>query len=71
MTMLFAATNPSLVLMRASFTSVFYDAVLTLEDHWDMVVDSVEKGTIPDVYDLDYCRPFLEVLNPFSFLRST
>lgn len=61
MTMLFAVTDPSLLLMRASFTSVFYDAVLTLEDHWDIVVDSVEKGRIPDIYDLDYCRPFLEV----------
>ena len=61
MTMLFAVTDPSLVFMCANFTSVFYDAVLTLEEHWDIVVDSVENGTIPDVYDLDYCRPFLEV----------
>lgn len=60
MTMFFAVTDPSLVSMRATYISAFYDAVLTLEEHWDIVIDSVEKGTIPDVYDLDYCRPFLE-----------
>jgi hypothetical protein len=61
MTMLFAVMDPLLVFMCASYTSVFYDAVLTLEENWDIVVDSVAKGTIPDVYDLDCCRPFLEV----------
>ncbi|KIJ93846.1 hypothetical protein K443DRAFT_111444 [Laccaria amethystina LaAM-08-1] len=60
MTMFFAVLDPSLVFMRASYTSIFYDAVLILEEHWDTVIDAVENGTIPDVYDLDYCRPYLE-----------
>ena len=59
--------------MRASYTSIFYDAVLILEEHWDTVVDAVENGTIPDVYDLDYCRPYLEVgeFFPIAFWYST
>jgi len=61
MTMFFAVLDPALVFMRATYTSVFYDAVLILEEHWDTVIDAVEIGTIPDVYDLDYCRPYLEV----------
>jgi hypothetical protein len=61
MTMFFAVTDPLLVCIVAGYTSIVYDAVLSLEEHWDVVVDAIEKGTIPDVYDLDYCRPYLEV----------
>jgi hypothetical protein len=69
MTMLFAVMDPLLVFMCASYTSVFYDGVLTLEEQWDVVIDGVEKGTIPDVYDIDYCRPFLEVWNLIFLFR--
>ena len=61
MTMLFSVTDPLLVFIRGAYISIFYDAVLLLEEHWDIVVDAIEKGTIPDVYDLDYWRPYLEV----------
>ena len=61
MTMFFAVTDPLLVFIGAVYTSIFYDAVLILEEHWDIVVDAIEKGTIPDVYDLDYCGPYLKV----------
>ena len=63
MTMLFSVTDPLLVFIRAAYISIFYDAILLLEEHWDIVVDAIEKGTIPDVYDLDYCRPYLKVGN--------
>jgi len=61
MTMFFAVLNLSLVFMHASYTSIFYDAVLILEEHWDTVIDAIENRMIPDIYNLDYCRPHLEV----------
>jgi len=45
MTMFFAVLDLSLVFMHASYTSIFYDAVLILEEHWDTVIDAVENGT--------------------------
>ena len=61
MTMLFAVTDPLLVFIGAVYTSIFYDAVLILEEHWDIVVDAIEKGKTPGVYDLGYCGPYLKV----------
>lgn len=62
MMMLFTVTDPLLAFIWAAYTSWnFYDTVLILEGHWDIIVEAIEEGKIPDVYDLDYCRPYLEV----------
>lgn len=61
MTLFFAIMDQSLVFIRVTFASVFYDAIRTLEQYWDVVVDAIEKGTIPDVFDLGHCRRYLEV----------
>lgn len=61
MTLFFAIMDQSLVFIRVTFASVFYDAIRTLEQYWDVVVDAIEKGTIPDVFDLGHCKPYLEV----------
>ena len=61
MTMLFAVPDPLLVFIGAVYTSIFYDAVLILEEHWDIIVDAIEKGKLPGVYDLDYCGPYFKV----------
>lgn len=60
MTLFFAIMDQSLVFIRVTFASIFYDAIRTLEQYWDVVVDAIEKGTIPDVFDLGHCKPYLE-----------
>lgn len=67
MTLFFMIIDQSLVLICITFASIFYDAIQILEEYWDVVVETIKKGTIPDIFDLGHCKPYLEVWqnNPF------
>ena len=61
MTTLFALVDPSLVVMYSTFSTLIYDAVRTIEGHWDAMVDAIQLGVLPDIYDLGQYRPHIEV----------
>ena len=61
MVTLFALIDPSLSVMQAAFSTTIYDAVCTLEEHWDRMIDAIQIGVLPDIYDLGEYRPHIEV----------
>ena len=61
MTTLFALIDPSLSVIEATYSILVYDAVYTLEEHWDTMVDAIQIGALPDIHDLGEYRPHIEV----------
>ena len=53
---LFALIDPSLSVMQAAFSTTMYDAVRTLEEHWDTMIDAIQIGALPDIDDLGEYR---------------
>ena len=33
--------------MQAAFSTTMYDAVRTLEEHWDTMIDAIQIGALP------------------------
>lgn len=58
---LFALAEPALAVLDANFSPVIHDFVCILEQHWDTMVDAIETGVIPDIYDLDDSKGYLQV----------
>jgi hypothetical protein len=74
MTTLFALIDPSLSAMDTTFSTFVYDAVRTLEEHWERMIDAIQVGALPDIHDLGEYRSHIEVwrlrfLNFFSVRR--
>ena len=61
MTTLFALIDPSLSVMQSAFSTSIYDVVRTLEEHWDTMLDAIQIGALPDMYDLGKYRSHIEV----------
>jgi len=61
MATLFALIGPSLSVMQAAFSTSIYDVVRTLEQHWDIMMDAIQLGALPDIYDLSGYRSHIEV----------
>ena len=61
MTALFALIDPSLSIIKSGFSTYVYDAVRTLEEHWDTMINAIRMGALPDIYDLGEYRPHIEV----------
>ena len=61
MTVLFALIDPSLTTIRSGFSTYVYDAVRTLEEHWDTMINAIEMGALPDTYDLGEYQTHIEV----------
>ena len=61
MVVLFALIDRSLSVMHANFAVLIYDMVYTLEEHWDTMIDAIQTGTLPDIFDLGEYRPYIEV----------
>ena len=61
MTALFALIDPSLSIIKSGFSTYVYDAVRTLEEHWDTMINAIQMGALSDIYDLGEYRPHIEV----------
>jgi hypothetical protein len=61
MTALFALIDPSLSMIRSGFSTYVYDAVRTLEEHWDLMINAIQMGALPDICDLGEYRSHIEV----------
>ena len=67
MATLFALIDPSLSAMQSPFSTTIYDAVRTLEEHWDTMIDAIQIGALPDMYDLGKYRSYIEVSRSLFF----
>ena len=65
MVTLFALIDPSLSVMQATFSTTIYDAIRTLEEHWDTMIDAIQIGAVPNIYDLGEYRSHIEVRHLF------
>ena len=61
MVVLFALIDRSLSVMHAGFAILIYDMVYTLEEHWDTMIDAIQTGALPDIFDLGEYRHYIEV----------
>jgi len=61
MTALFALVDPSLSIIKSAFSTYVYDGVRTLEEHWDTMINAIQIGALPDIYDLGEYRSHIEV----------
>lgn len=58
---LFAVRSRSLEIMSMAFLSTFVDMIRHLDTEFDMVVNAIENGTIPDLDGIADVRQYLEV----------
>ncbi|KAF8900298.1 GH3 auxin-responsive promoter [Gymnopilus junonius] len=56
----FALMDPSIIFMNATLSTILYDAIRTIEQHWDTMIQAIEQGILPDVEDLGRYRTPLE-----------
>ena len=61
MAILFALIDPSLSVMQSAYSTTIYDAVCTLEEHWDTMIDAIQIGSLPDMYYLGKYQSHIEV----------
>jgi hypothetical protein len=61
MSTLFALIDPSLSVTQSTFSTSINDAVHTLEEHWDTMINTIRIGAPPNIYDLGEYRPNTEV----------
>ncbi|KAG1878396.1 GH3 auxin-responsive promoter [Suillus tomentosus] len=59
---LFALTDRGVTTIRFFFANVFVIFLQYIEDEWSLLIDCIEKGTIPDVENLGHLRAPLEKL---------
>ncbi|KAG2340898.1 hypothetical protein BDR05DRAFT_1061199 [Suillus weaverae] len=59
---LFALADRRVTTIRFLFASVFANFLQYVEDEWPLLVDCIEKGTIPGMENLDHLREPLEVI---------
>ena len=57
----FALTDPSIIFMNATLSTILYDAIRIIEENWDMMVKAIEQGILPEVDGLGGYRKHLEV----------
>ncbi|KIM55204.1 hypothetical protein SCLCIDRAFT_1221347 [Scleroderma citrinum Foug A] len=60
MHVLFALAEPKLENITALFGTVFVDMVRYMEDEWDVLLDSIETGKIPDWEGINHLLHYLE-----------
>ena len=61
MTAFFALIDHSLSMIRSGHSTYVYDAVRILEEHWDLMINAIQMGTLPDICDLGEYRTHIEV----------
>jgi hypothetical protein len=64
--MLFSLMDASILHMFFTISTVLYDAIRTLEDNWDEMIQAIETGNLPIIPSVEGHRVHLEV-SVFSF----
>ncbi|KAH7908601.1 GH3 auxin-responsive promoter [Hygrophoropsis aurantiaca] len=57
---LFALAEEQLTFFYATYSTLFLDLIMFMEEEWSMLLDSIENGTIPDLEDTHHVREYLE-----------
>lgn len=57
----FALLDPTVIFMNATLSTILYDAIRTIEQNWDTMIQAIEQGILPNVDDLAEYRTHLEV----------
>jgi hypothetical protein len=60
MSMLFSLTDPSIVFMSATLSTVLYDAIRAMEENWDEMIHAIETGNLPSIPSVEGHRLHLE-----------
>ncbi|KAF9234200.1 GH3 auxin-responsive promoter [Melanogaster broomeanus] len=60
MHVLFALADPQLETVNTLFGTVFIDMIRYMEDEWDMLLDSIETGVLPNWDGVDHVLEYLE-----------
>ena len=58
---LFALAEPRVERMRLLFVTLFMDVIHLIQEDWELLLSSIQDGTIPDVEDIDHVRTYLQV----------
>ena len=61
---LFAIIDPSLASINVNMSTLFYDFIRLLDEHWDTLLQAVETGKLPsfpNFGDLGSLEPHLQV----------
>ena len=61
MSMLFSLMDASILFMSATISTVLYDAIRILEEHWEEMIQAIETGNLPIIPSIDGHRVHLEV----------
>ncbi|KAF9223196.1 hypothetical protein BS17DRAFT_802680 [Gyrodon lividus] len=60
MHVLFALADPQLETFNTLFGTVFVDMICYMEEEWDMLLDSIETGVLPNWEGIDHVLEYLE-----------
>ena len=58
---LFALADPGMTTISCLFATTFSNLLQYIEDEWLVIVDSIEKGIIPELENIEHVRVALEV----------
>ena len=59
--MLFSLMDASILVMSATISTILYDAIRILEEHWEDMIQAIETGNLPIIPSIDGYRVHLEV----------
>jgi len=60
--------DASIIHLSATISTVLYDAIRTVEDNWDEMIQAIETGNLPIIPSVEGHRVYLEV-SAFSSYR--
>ncbi|KAH7907353.1 GH3 auxin-responsive promoter [Hygrophoropsis aurantiaca] len=57
---LFSLAEERLAIFHSTFSTLFLDLIMYMEEEWSTLLNSIENGTIPEFEDIDHVREYLE-----------
>lgn len=67
---LFALCEPKVELINTMFSTIFRDFCRVIDDQWDILVECIATGSIPDSVDVGHLKETLLVSNITFLVRS-
>ena len=58
---LFSLADPRLELIGVLYVTIFMDMIHIIQEYWEVLLSSIQGGTIPDVEHIDHVRAYLQV----------
>ena len=56
--------------MNVIYVTVFMDVIHLIQENWEILLTSIQDGTIPDVEHIDHVRVYLQVSTGYSQLST-